>query len=321
MSEGSEVGVDVPAPAPTRPAPPVDFELRRLGVVARRWTEALDPVLERVQRFARRHDVEVFYESETLPHAPEGSARLDLETRPVDVVISLGGDGTFLRASRIVATRGVPVLGINAGHLGFLTSSSEGDVEATLARVAEGDFVLDRRFTLRANVVTPKGEPAGSFLALNDFVVHKGGMARVMHLDLHVGDGADRDEIGSFAADGVIFATSTGSTAYSMSAGGPIIVPELECIVVTPICPHTLAVRPLVVPSHERIRVRGLHRPEDLVLTVDGQEGTVLRPGDEVIVQKGEAAIPLVRFPGQTFFQTLRRKLSWAVRSGVGVGE
>jgi NAD+ kinase len=278
----------------------------------------LEPVLHRVRRFAEDRGIKVYYEEQTLPHVPGEGALLDLDGERVDLVLALGGDGTFLRASRLVAAQDVPVLGINVGHLGFLTSASEDQVEAALAQVAEGEFLLDPRFTLSATVLTSEGTPRASFMALNDFVVHKGGMARVARLDLHVGDGPERDAIGSFSADGVILATSTGSTAYSMSAGGPIIVPEMECIVVTPICPHTLAVRPLVVPSHLRISVRGLGRSEDLVLTVDGQEGTRLAPGDEVVVEKGRATVPLVRFEGQTFFQTLRRKLNWAIRSGLG---
>jgi NAD+ kinase len=216
----------------------------------------------------------------------------------------------------MAAGRDVPVLGINLGHLGFLTAAGEDEVEDALGRLTTGDFLLDRRFTLKATVVSPAGESlGGAFVALNDFVLHKAGVARVTRLDLSVGLGAHQDEIGSFSADGVIVATPTGSTAYSMSAGGPIVVPSVECIAVTAICPHTLAVRPLVVPVDARIRIRAVDRPEDLVLTVDGQEGEVLHGGDSVVVERGDVEIPLVRFPGQSFFATMRRKLNWAIRS------
>lgn len=303
-------------PDASRSAEGASFRLRRMGVVARRRNDGLAPVLDRVRRFADERGVELFYEEQSLSKAPEGTRPLRLAEEPVDLIVALGGDGTFLRASRLVVEAPVPVLGINVGHLGFLTSAGEEELETALARVADGDFVLDHRVTLRAGVVSPEGEAGPSFHALNDFVVHKAGMARVTRMDLQVGEGAERDAIGSFSADGVIFSTPTGSTAYSMSAGGPIIVPEVECIVVTAICPHTLAVRPLVVPAHRKIRVRAVDRPEDLVLTVDGQEGTTLSPGDEVVVERGAQAVSLVRFPGQTFFQTLRRKLNWAIRSG-----
>jgi NAD+ kinase len=146
-------------------------------------------------------------------------------------------------------------------------------------------------------------------------VVHKGGVARVTRLDLLVGTDGNEDEIGSFSGDGVIVATPTGSTAYSLSADGPIIDPSMECIVVTPICPHTLAVRPLVVPAEDRITIRAQKRSETLFLTVDGQVGRELSAADTVVVQRGDARIRLIRFPGQTFFSTLRRKLNWAVRS------
>lgn len=289
--------------------------LRRLGVVARSRHDGLASLLERVQRFGREHGLEVRYDGDNVGAAPDGSRALALDDEPVDLVLALGGDGTFLRASRMAAGSGIPVLGINVGHLGFLTSAGEPDLEAALARVAERDFVLDHRFMLRAEVVSVRGEVTGTFMALNDFVVHKAGMARMTRIDLHVGEGSGRDVIGSFSADGVIVATPTGSTAYSMSAGGPIIVPDVECIVITAICPHTLAVRPLVIPAREHLRIQATDRPEDLVLTVDGQEGKTLAPGDEVVVARSDVSIPIVRFPGQTFFQTLRRKLHWAVRS------
>ncbi|NIP58265.1 MAG: hypothetical protein GWM92_08360 [Gemmatimonadetes bacterium] len=144
-------------------------------------------------------------------------------------------------------------------------------------------------------------------------------MARVTRLDLFVGEGKAEEEIGAFSGDGVVLATPTGSTAYSLSAGGPLIVPTVECIVVTPIAPHTLAVRPLVIPSGEVVTVRGLEREESeesLVLTVDGQVGRRLANGDEVRVRRSPVAVSLVRLPEQSFFSTLRRKLNWALRTG-----
>lgn len=290
----------------------------RVGVVARRSHERLSPLLARLHRVVGEHGLEIRYEAENLEDAPEGASELRIEEEPVDLLISLGGDGTLLRTSRLGAGRGTPILGINIGHLGFLTSAGENEMEATFARTVEGDYVLDRRFTLRARVESSEGETTATYSALNDFVIHKGGTARVTSLDLHVGEGRDRDAIGSFTADGVILATPTGSTAYSMSAGGPIIVPDVECIVVTPICPHTLAVRPLVIAADRAVRIRALDRPDDLVLTVDGQQGCVLDPDDEVIVEKDDVVVSLIRFPGQTFFGTLRRKLNWAVRSQEG---
>jgi NAD+ kinase len=290
--------------------------LQRIGVVGRRFTDGLPPVLRRLESFVADHGIELRYSPDTLKHAPAGARALNLEEEPVSLVLALGGDGTLLRASRVASGRNVPVLGVNLGHLGFLTAAGDETLEESLERLIAGDFVLDRRFTLRATVLSETGEPAGpSVHALNDFVLHSAGVARLTRLDLTVELNGQVDEIGSFSADGVILSTPTGSTAYSMSAGGPIIVPSVECIAVTAICPHSLAVRPLIVPVQARIGIRALDMPDDLVLTVDGQQAERLRASDSVVVERGDVEIPLVRFPGQSFFTTLRRKLNWAIRT------
>lgn len=235
-----------------------------------------------------------------------------------DLVLSLGGDGTLLRAARSVWGSDVPVLGINMGNLGFLASVAANQIESGLRRVLKGEFQIEERRTLEAEVVPEGDREAKRFAVLNDVVVHKAGAARVTRLDLWVGQGDAREEIGSFSGDGVILSTPTGSTAYSLSAGGPIIVPELNCFLVTPILPHTLAVRPLVVPGGEEITVTILDRGEPLYLTADGQEGSPLTASDRVVVRMGAARIPLVRLPEHSFFATLRRKLNWAVNPPEG---
>jgi NAD+ kinase len=149
---------------------------------------------------------------------------------------------------------------------------------------------------------------------LNDFVIHKRGMARVTRLELHVGEGDRQEEIGGFSGDGVVLCTPTGSTAYSLSAGGPIVAPGMNSIVVTPICPHTLAVRPLVISGKETVTVFPLDRAGKLVLTVDGQETAELSHGESVVIRQAQARVDLIRITGQTFFSTLRQKLNWAVR-------
>ena len=238
----------------------------------------------------------------------------DLNTHPVDLVVSLGGDGTLLRAARSVFGRRIPVLGVNMGSMGFLTSFSGHAVEDGLRRVLAGEYSIEERRTLEAEVRSEAGAVRRSFTVLNEVVVHKAGAAQVIRLDLWVGPEDDLEEIGSFSGDGVILATPTGSTAYSLSAGGPIVVPELNCFLVTPILPHTLAVRPLVVPGGEEITVTALDRREPLFLTVDGQEGGPVGHSDRVVVRMGTSRVPLVRLPDHSFFTTLRQKLSWAVR-------
>lgn len=292
----------------------IDGPIRRVGVVLRRRRADLPVAVARLEEICHARGVEVvFVERDVGADTPE-TPRWELLQGDVDLVVALGGDGTLLRAARLVAERDIPVFGVNLGQLGFLTTTAEVDLASGLIQVLDGDAEVERRFTLRAQVVSagkPKGEP---LYALNDVVIHKPGAARVTPIHLAVRDGEVVDEVGSFAADGVILATPTGSTAYSLSAGGPIIVPEVECIVVTAICPHSLAVRPLVVPARDTISIRPLDPSHELQLTVDGQVARMLDPQAEVVVSRGEHDVVLVRLPGQTFFGTMRRKLNWAAR-------
>lgn len=293
---------------------PLAGPIRSVGAVVRR-NPGVAALLSRMQTLCSARGIDFFVDRDDANLAPDGVAARALGADPPDLVVALGGDGTLLRAARLVLEKGVPVYGINLGQLGFLTSTAEAEMDEGLTVVLEGKATLDRRFTLQARVQGPDGEPRGPVhYALNDVVIHKGGTSRVTPVDLSVGDGAEHDEIGSFSADGVILATPTGSTAYSLSAGGPIIVPDVDAIVVTAICPHTLAVRPLVVPASERIAVRPLDREQALDLTADGQVVDSLEPGDTVVVERAEHRVALVRMPGYTFFGTMRRKLNWAVR-------
>ena len=287
--------------------------------MARERPQGMNGLLEQVRQAAESRGMEVRFEQAIADYAPGGAA-LDLDSERVDMILSLGGDGTLLRAARAVIGHDVPLLGVNLGDLGFLTSAGEPELEDTLERIAAGDFFLDKRFTLKAAVIDESGAELDLHHALNDFVIHKAEVAaRVTRLDLWVEGGIRREEIGSFSGDGVILSSPTGSTAYSLSAGGPIVHPTMECLVVTPICPHTLAVRPLVIPADRKVTIRAADDDQDLILTVDGQEVRGLGHGEAVRVEKGDQQVQLVRFPGQSFFSTLRRKLNWAVRSGDGV--
>jgi NAD+ kinase len=284
---------------------------RRIGVVAQPEYQELPHTLRILSAFAQREGLELFAEhalSDLLPDAG------DFVPGRIDLLITLGGDGTLLRGARLVAPHHTPVLGINLGHLGFLTSIAPAELPRALADLLAGEYWLDTRYTLQASVVNAQGRAGASYIALNDAVLHKGGFARVIRLAVHIG--REGEEVGAYSADGIIIATPTGSTAYSLSAGGPIVVPTVDCILATPICPHTLAVRPLVVPSSSVLTVEVLSPSEELILTVDGQEGEALSPGDRLLVRRGEATVPLVRFAGQSFFPTLRNKLHWGIRQG-----
>jgi len=291
---------------------PLPRPVRRIGVVLRRRPADEEAILNRLRAFCDAHDVELFFEPDADP--PYEARPIELDGENLDVVLSLGGDGTLLRAARFATRYQLPVLGINVGRLGFLTATGEADMERCLGHLVAGEFELDRRFTLKAEVRASDGSVGPTHMALNDYVIHTSGAARVTRLHLRVGKGESADEIGSFAGDGVILATPTGSTAYSLSSGGPIVVPEVECIVVTAICPHSLGVRPLVVPASEEITVNPLDPDPELQLTVDGRVARVLPAGAQVVVARGADEVLLVRMPGQTFFGTMRRKLHWAIR-------
>ena len=281
--------------------------LRRIGVVGHPRYAALDDALHRVIAFAEKHRLEMAFEEELLSPG-DGAPVLDpSQVAGLDLLITLGGDGTLLRGARLVAPHGVPVLGINLGHLGFLTSLGRKEMDAGLATLLAGEAVPDERMVLETRGEAKDGRVHGSYLAFNDAVLHRGGVARMIRMTVF----AHEEEVGTYSADGIILATPTGSTAYSLSAGGPIVSPSVDCIVATPICPHTLAVRPLILSAAEKVSVEVLDPTEELILTIDGQEGARLMPGDRLVVSRAPLPLRLVRFPGQTFFSTLRRKLRW----------
>ena len=280
---------------------------RRIGVVGHSNYATLRETLARLRQFAAREGVSLLFGDELRPAVP-GGEELTPEACPhLDLMVTLGGDGTLLRGARMVATQGVPVLGINLGHLGFLTSAPPDALEDSLRAFLAGDYERDERMVLAVQVQVDGERVGRAHVALNDAVLHKGGAARVIRLRMH----ALHDTVGSYSADGIILSTPTGSTAYSLSAGGPIVSPSVNCIIATPICPHTLGVRPLVLPADETVTVEVLSPTEELFLTVDGQDHERLGPGARVVVRRADAPVTLVRFSGQTFFSTLRRKLRW----------
>lgn len=228
-----------------------------------------------------------------------------------DLLVVLGGDGTLLNAARLAAGAR-PILGVNLGRLGFLTEIEVPDLFGALGRILDGYYVIEERMMLAAEVLR-RGETAQRVLALNEVVVSKGPFARLIHLETYVG----QHYVTTYPADGVIVATPTGSTAYSLSAGGPIVNPNLDVLIITPVCPHTFYSRALVVDHRDtvRIRLRSTHR--DIMLTLDGQKGYALEPDDEVNVGRAPQVTRLVRLPDWNFYGVLRRKL----REGPSPGE
>jgi NAD+ kinase len=228
-------------------------------------------------------------------HTPEG----------LDMVLMLGGDGTMLRGARFLAGRQVPVLGINLGRVGFLTCCSVDELGGALDRVAANDHRVESRMVLETYTQHGAGQPP--WRALNDVVLHKGGFARVVRLRVTVND----EIIAAYAADGIVVSTPTGSTAYNLSAGGPVVVPTVESMIVTPISAHSLAVRPVVLPPSATIQLQAYDGPEELMVTIDGQVGATVPPHDTLVVRRAEAPVLIVRFHDVTFFSRMRRKLGW----------
>ncbi|NMA03033.1 MAG: NAD(+) kinase [Clostridia bacterium] len=222
----------------------------------------------------------------------------------VDIVIVLGGDGTLLRAARFVAGFQTPLLGVNLGYLGFLTEIEEVEIYPFIEKILAGEYKVEERMMLKATIQRDNRNIA-TFCALNDFVINKGSFARLITLETYLAD----ELINSYSSDGVIVSTPTGSTAYSLSAGGPIVDPSLDVCIITPICPHTLDSRPLVIPPEKIIKVIIKAVRTDAMLTVDGQHGYQLKNNDIILISKAEYVTTLIKVKGRSFFDILREKL------------
>lgn len=226
-----------------------------------------------------------------------------------DLAVVLGGDGTLLSAARAVGNRAIPLLAVNLGGLGFLTAITQDDLFPELERALTGSQRITRRKMLRVSVVR-NGTRVAEYQALNDVVIAKSAIARIVDLETWAGDSF----VCEYKADGLIISTPTGSTAYSLSAGGPIVYPTVNAICLTPICPHTLTNRPLIIPSDMDIRVVSRSTDEGSYLTVDGQIGSPLEAGDTVECGLADFDVLLIRSPDKTFFDVLRQKLKWGER-------
>jgi len=224
----------------------------------------------------------------------------------VDVIVTLGGDGTIIAVARLIADRQVPVLGINFGSLGYLAEFTMNEIFDALESVLTGQYVMNSRMMLDATTIR-QGEPISRATVLNDAVVNKSALARIIQIDCWI----DEQFVTSFRADGLIVSTPTGSTAYNLSAGGPILHPSSEAIVISPICPHTLSMRPLVVPDDAIIELILRAEHEEVMLTLDGQSGHRLYNGDRIRIEKSQNTFRLITPPNRNYYQVLRDKLRW----------
>lgn len=227
----------------------------------------------------------------------------------IDLMVSLGGDGTMLGVARFVGQRQVPVLGVNLGSLGYLTEFTKDELFPVMDELREDSFFLDRRMLLDVKLVR-KGQVILSHRALNEAVVNLGATVRMIELKCLI----NGMFVNSFRADGMILATPTGSTAYSLSAGGPIVHPSMSAILLTPICPHTLSNRPVVVPGDSLVDLIFPEANDGVLLTIDGQVQLNLEPGDQVTVLRSQTTFDLIRPKNRNYFEVLRRKLKWGTR-------
>ena len=277
----------------------------RAGVIGHQGYDELPDILGRLSRTAPGLGLELFFE-QGLHEVAASGGRLESADQ-IDALITLGGDGTLLRGARWLDGKDKPILGVNLGRLGFLTSCQMEDLEAALKYLSSGEYVAQPRMALSARAIDAAGETRKQWRALNDFVLHKGGFARVVRLNISV----DGESIGTYAADGIVISTPTGSTAYSLSAGGPVVVPTVESIIITPVSAHTLAIRSLVIPADAEVTVEANESPTELLVTVDGQVGTSFVKGEKLKVRRADNPVRIVRFPGATFFERMRVKLGW----------
>ncbi|MBI2963398.1 MAG: NAD(+)/NADH kinase [Deltaproteobacteria bacterium] len=284
--------------------------MKSIGLVAKRNRPEALALARRLSVWLRRRRRAVLLDDETAAALRLGGGVDKRELmRRVDLVVVLGGDGTLLSVARHSGGRPVPMLGVNLGGLGFLTDVRPEEAFRAIERVLAGRYRLEPRGMLVASVVRD-GRRVRRFQALNDVVINKGALARILDLATSV----DAVPLCTYKADGLILATPTGSTAYSLSAGGPIVEPSVGVVLLSPICPHTLTQRPIVLPGRARIRVAVRSPDEDVVLTVDGQEGMKLASEDVVEVRRARNHVLLVRSPAHSFFELLRTKLRWGER-------
>jgi NAD+ kinase len=281
-----------------------------VGVVGNPSYRDLETLLAHLAQAAPRLGLTLFSESTLTPLWPgPAPAALDPSSPPtLDCLITLGGDGTLLRAARILDGASTPILGVNLGRVGFLTTANAQTLDWALDALVRRAYVTEPRLSLLPSIVDREGNSRPEPVVLNDVVVHKGGVARVVHMRLAV----DGEEVGQYSADGIIVATPTGSTAYSLSAGGPIVLPTVSAIVVTAICPHTMSIRPLVVPSTTVVSVEPIPPwTEEVLVSLDGQLTTTIHPGERLLVKRAERPVLLIRLGAEGFFMRMRSKLQW----------
>jgi len=283
--------------------------MKKIGIICKTGISEPVEILKGLLPWLRQKGYETYLDIETASALNiEGSPRSQIPSL-VDVIIVLGGDGTMLSVCRLVGDKGIPILGVNIGGLGFLTEVQKDELYDILENVLTGKCPMEERMMLTACVYR-NNECVAEYIAMNDVVVTKGALARIIDLETYI----NHTYVNTFKADGLIVSTPTGSTAYALSAGGPILYPTLNSLVLAPICPHTLTNRPIVLPDDVLIEIVLRSQTEDVFLTLDGQVGFSLMLNDIVEVRKSPFTTKLLTPCGKDYFQILRTKLKWGER-------
>ncbi len=282
--------------------------IKRVGLFGNPLKSDLPDAVRTIGDLCSSAGVEVFASEDLAGGVPSSISILPNEDliEKVDVVIALGGDGTMLRASRVLGLSGVPLLGVNLGSLGYLTDVPLEELSAAVEQLIAGKFHIDTRSRVYCSVWR-EGNKIATAGALNDLVVNMGPLPRALDMELLM----DGDSLGRFLGDGIIVSTPTGSTAYNLSAGGPICQSTVNCLLVAPICPHSLGMRPLIVASDTKIELLLHHTGEGAVLTADGQRTNTLASGDRLAFREAHREVNLVKFPDSSFYRVMRHKLNW----------
>mgnify|MGYP005834992713 CR=1 FL=1 len=283
--------------------------MKRIGIIGKSGRPEPAEIAKEITPWLKQKGAEIFVDIETSQSIGiKGYLRSEIP-KLADLVLVLGGDGTMLSVARLVCEKGIPILGINLGGLGFITEVQRTEIYDALERIFSGQYTLEERMMLNAYVVR-HGERIAGYTTLNDVVINKGALARIIDLETFV----DKRYVSTFRSDGLIVSTPTGSTAYCLSAGGPILFPTINSIVLIPICPHTLTNRPIVLPDTVIVEVTLKSLVEDVFLTLDGQVGFSLRQNDTVIIEKSPHKTRLLIPFERDFFEVLRTKLRWGER-------
>ena len=284
--------------------------IKKVGIIAKTQHRMAGDSLKKISGWLKDRGIEVYMDKDTSGVIGEKSYYKRAEIPSLaGLIIVLGGDGTLLSVARLIEERDVPILGVNLGSLGFLTEIGMDELYPVLENVIRGDFTVENRIMLDVFIYR-EGKMVANYCALNDVVINRGALARIVYLEIKI----NGLYVTTYRSDGLIIATPTGSTAYSLAAGGPIVYPTMNALILSPICPHTLTNRPIVIPDDVKIEINLITPDEDALATLDGQVGYSLNYRDSIEVRKAKNTIKLIQSPGKNYYEVLRKKLKWGER-------